>query len=367
MSIVFSHTTALEILRDPRYGASVAQARIPMPSPEDPPSDNELSRAVNRLGISPCKETRPHMACAHESGLRENRESVIHRQSCELPRGAYILIADGLGVASPEHLLIQMAPGATDVELMLLTCELCGLYAVCEDEEYGITQRPAPLTTKERILGYLNELGPHPHARRVRRAVAFVGENAGSPRESMLYLRFSLPRRLGGYAMQPLAMNLPIEMERLGSPVGDRTTRMPDLVLSLPEGDRPGICVEYAGSPHLQAGRPQLDDLRQNELMACGFEPYTIWSEQYNSMNYMDNLVDGTLRRKLGLARRRPGAEKLALERARRDLLLCELNSVDGRHWGISESSAEYESLLARVEVAKDAEWAKRNQTQGKA
>ena len=69
----------------------------------------------------------------------------------------------------------------------------------------------------------------------------------------------------------------------------------------------------------------------------------------------MDDLVDNVIRQKLGMARRRPGEKRLAIERAQRDLLLCELNAINGHTWGASQSGPEYLSCLARLAEVKAA------------
>lgn len=355
MTVAFSHTTALEILRDPALGPKIVEARAPMALDTAIPGTDAIGAALMSIGAYPSGENPVEVAHLSSSGAHGSEDKVVHRYSAELPAGSFLRVNDDVSVASPELLLVQMAFRATGLELTLLACELCGLYALNDGAEFGLAQRQRPLTSKQKILMYLDGISSRLCAHKVREAVDHACEMSGSPRESMLYLRFSLPRRLGGYGVPVLSMNESVELARLGDLFGARRQRKPDLVLSLPDGDRPGVCVEYAGAPHLGQGRPQLDDLRQNELMAAGFSPYTIWGDQYNSMNYMDDLVDNVIREKLGLARRRPGEKRLAIERAQRDLLLCELNAIDGRTWGTSRSSPEYLSLLARVAEAKAA------------
>ncbi len=355
MTIVFSHTTALEILRDPALGPRIAEARAPMALGSEVPDLDSIVEALSRVGVCLSGENPVEVAYLGSSGVRANEGRAAHRYATALPAGSVLRVAKGVGVSSPELLLVQMAAYATDLELTLLACELFGLYALSDASEYGLFQRREPLTSKDKVLAYLSRCPASKFTRKARLAVERACEMSGSPRESALYLRFSLPRRLGGYDLPVLGMNESVELARLGDLFRLRRQRRPDLVLSLPGAGRPGICVEYAGAPHLGQGRPQLDDLRANELMAAGFSPYTVWNEQYNSVNYMDDLVDGVIREGLGLPRRRPGEKRLAIERARRDLLLCELNAVDGHTWGASTSGPEYLSLLARLAEAKAA------------
>ena len=355
MTVAFSHTTALEILREPGLGPKIVEARIPMALDTTIPVMDAVGAALSGIGVCPSGEKPLEVAVQSSCGTHGIENRVVHRYSSQLPEGSFLKVSDTVGVASPELLLVQMATRATDLELTLLACELCGLYSLSDAAQFGLAQRSAPLTSKERILAYLDGISSRLCARKVRMAVNRACEMSGSPRESMLYLRFSLPRRLGGYDLPVLALNESVELQRLGDLFLSRRQRKPDLILSLPDGERPGVCVEYAGAPHLEQGRPQLDDLRQNELMAAGFSPYTIWNDQYNSMNYMDDLVDNVIRQKLGMARRRPGEKRLAIERAQRDLLLCELNAIDGHIWGTSQSGPEYLSCLARLSDVKAA------------
>lgn len=355
MTIAFSHTTALEILRDTALGPRIARERAPMELGDAAPDLDRIGEALSGIGVALSGENPAEVAYLGASGYHASEMRVAHRYVTAPPQGAFLRVTDDVCVASPELLLVQMAAYATELELVLLACELFGLYSLSDGSEFGLVQRKAPLTSKERVLAFLSAGVELLFTRKARAAVERACEMSGSPRESMLYLRLSLPRRLGGYGLPVLAMNESVELARLGDLFRSRRQRRPDLVLSLPDGDRPGICVEYAGAPHLGQGRPQLDDLRQNELMAAGFSPYTIWGEQYNSANYMDDLVDNVIRGRLGLPRRRPGEKRLAIERAQRDLLLCELNAIDGHTWGASRQGPEYQNLLARLADAKAA------------
>lgn len=128
--------------------------------------------------------------------------------------------------------------------------------------------------------------------------------------------------------------------------------RRPDILFSLPTESAPGLCLEYKGSVHLGGHRVVDDDIRANELLAIGMRQYSVWREQCESVAYMDALIDGAVRRDLGLTRNRPGLRRADLELARREALLAELDVIDGLSWGRSSEDPRVRHVHARVAEA---------------
>ena len=93
---------------------------------------------------------------------------------------------------------------------------------------------------------------------------------------------------------------------------------------------------------------------RANELLAFGLQPFAIWHAQYAGAAYLDRLVDGVLRGKLGLPAHRVTAARRALELARREALLAELDVIDGLSWGVSEKRLSVVKAREGVEEALD-------------
>lgn len=256
-------------------------------------------------------------------------------------------------IVSPELLLVQMSRIATPVELAMLVCELCGLYSVRPGAPLGMTQREHPLTSTERIHDFIRRLGAVPGVRKLRAALALSFDRSGSPMESKLAARVSWPRSKGGYNVPIISMNQGLEVARVSRNLSRSRVRKPDLLFSLPREEKPGICLDYHGDVHHGGTRPEQDAARMNELLAFGLRPYTLWREQYRGTAYLDGLIDGVVRRELGLPRPRAAKARDALELARREALLAELDAVDGMSWGTSGAGAEAKRALELVDEAK--------------
>ena len=249
-----------------------------------------------------------------------------------------------------------MARIATHLELVLLICELCGLYAIQPNSPTGMIQRYRPLTTIDRILKFAESLNRTPGTAALRGACQDSFSCSGSPQENKLSIRCAWKRSAGGYGLSIVSLKEELEVGWIVSTSGTSRIRKPDLLFRRPSKEVPAICLDYKGRVHLDQGRPGADDARQNELIAAGMRPYTILSEQYQDMDYMDALIDGTIRRDLGLKTRSVTPERALLERRRREALLAELNVIDGLSWGTSCNNPSVVFAKRRVESALQAE-----------
>lgn len=341
MEYVISHTSALEVMRLRRFTDLLArqtprpQQRQTLSAPSDPESWLESTPMIRQLARPVC------LLAPRERDSRRTAMYSIHVEKCPLPVGSILVIDESTGVVGPELLLLQMARIATEVELAFLVSELCGLYAIQPAAELGMIQRDAPLTTRAKVEAFLNEMGAAPGAKRLRRALALAFDRSGSPQETKVAARISWPRAKGGYGLPILSLNDDVELPRIERGFNEAQVRRPDLLLKLPSDDGFGVCLDYHGEVHETAGRHQVDDARANELVARGFKPYVVWADQSRSVRYMDGLIDGAVRRDLGLPRRRVGKARGRLELARREALLAELEGIDGLSWGVSDSRPE--------------------------
>ena len=68
----------------------------------------------------------------------------------------------------------------------------------------------------------------------------------------------------------------------------------------------------------------------------------------------MDGLMDRVIRSELGLPRHRPSARRAAVELARREALLAELNAIDGLRWGASASPPTVIRAREAIEEARE-------------
>lgn len=198
----------------------------------------------------------------------------------------------------------------------MLIDEICGLYAAHPSFPAGMLQRKAPLSTLDEIRDFADAMPRSAGTAKVRAACGLAVARSGSPMESRL--------------------------------------RKPDILFSLPSDGEFGYCLDYHGWIHDENGRAEADSLRANELLAFGLQPFSIWRSQYESTSYMDGLIDGIIRPRLGLGAHRPRLERRSLELARREALLSELDTIDGLSWGVSERAPRVIKAQEDVEEAKE-------------
>ena len=247
MTILLSHTAALAALRDPAMKRRLAshdrcEAAVP-------------DRAPTRLEAAAVLETIPGisapMNCLVETNANRRHSELFraHASSAALPDGSAVRVSDDVLCASPEQLLVQMAPALTALELAFLLGEMLGTYAISPEHPDGMFERSVPITSRELIVQHLDRLGPVPGSGKVRTALALACENAASPYETRLSMRLGLKPSLGGYHLNVLSMNQPLEVRRINALLG-AGIRKPDVYLG---STRPGS--PFSGTAESTRGR----------------------------------------------------------------------------------------------------------------
>lgn len=338
MDILISHFSALEVVRLQTLRRALEERhRCDALVPGRGPRDDELARLIAAAPSLSTLTTPVEVLVAGEAGRRRSRLVRTHVAPQLPPAGSAFLVAPGVCCVSPEHLVVQLAPRLTELELIVLLSELMGAYSVAPELEDGMYQRRAAVTTRELIEAHLDGLGTFTGVTRVRRALRRACVGSGSPRETKLALRLGLNPARGGYGLDVLSMNDPLEVVRIRDRM--RTgVRRPDILLRAPAGamrnGRPllGAAVEYDGKDHASEEAHARDAERHNELTAIGVVEYLVTKAQYRDLAYMDGLVD-LIRRDLGTpAKRRTHAEAARLRRLRLRLYQ-ELERIDGVRW----------------------------------
>lgn len=339
MDMVITHMSALELLRLPDAAVSLAPASDTPRIPTCIPSASELTVKREWLTAVGYAQRRLELLVSDPASRVRAKDIWTHTQQEALPASSFVHVGNGVWVVSPEHLCVQLAPALTRVELLVLLGELLGTYAL---HERGICSRPASLMTAESLSSHLDALGDFRGAREVRDALTHAPLNSASPMETKLFLRISLPYRLGGYALPVQALNERVEVERIGE-AGRLGERRPDIMLLPGNGataDCAFVAIEYDGEVHLTRARQAADQRRSNEILACGGREYRVNKELYDDLAYMDELI-GRVARDLG---RKPSRVTLAVGEKRRRLrgeLKRELDLIDGISWNGKERGRE--------------------------
>ena len=290
MDTLLSHTSALELLRSYALRRRLKRcARSGTEPPQLPPTREDVKSVTQRFP----ELTLPlHVTLSDKNRRGPKGMVTAHVTEMSLPHEATIVIAEGIRCVSPEHLVVQMAPSLSLLELVFLLGEMLGTYAISPEHEGGMFAREAPLTTKERILAHLDALGPARGTGIVRHALSLACEGSASPYETKLSMRLGLKPALGGYHLNVLAMNEPIKVAHLGSRLGEGV-RKPDVLLGAREASAPysGVSFDYNGRVHEIPGSLERDIRRQNELLAIGFKNYVLTKALYDDLDYMDDIV----------------------------------------------------------------------------
>lgn len=335
MSILLSHTTALETLR--RWDLRKCLVKGERCDATVPAAADDLDRALEAGSFLGSLARPLDLLVSDRRAAHAAPDVVAHLQSGPLPAGSAIALSDDILCSSPEQVVIQMAPRLTQTELAYLLSELMGTYAICPAMEDGMFQRDAPLTTPERVLEHLGRLGRRPGVRQVRAALERACVLSGSPRETKLAMRLAFKPALGGYHLNVLSMNEPLEVRRICDRMGEGV-RKPDILIASPSGEAV-TAMEYLGSKHDEHVRLVQDANRTNELKAIGISEYQVRKEQYADLDYMDGLVE-KIRRELGYPRIGMTRETAAERKRRRGELCRELDAIDGVTWNGRERAA---------------------------
>lgn len=326
MDILFSHTTALEVLRLPGMRRALASGSRGLRAvPECAPDRSDLDEARRRIPELAELREPLHLLVDRPGARTDNSFCACHVWSGRHPFGSVVELAPGLYCASPEQVAIQLAPKLSDLGLIALLSELCSYYAL-NDRRRELVQRRVPATDPERIAEHLRLIGPAYGSARVREALKHTPPGSGSPQETRIALMLSLPPRLGGHGLVLESMNKPIIVDSIGQD-GSRSLRKPDIMLASRDG-RAHVAIEYDGAAHLTTERQAVDAERTNELTAADIPEYHVNKVLSADFWYMEDLAK-KIRRDLGEKPRHVNAEK-RLEMCRtRQRLHGELLALD--------------------------------------
>lgn len=348
MDILLSHTTALEALR--LYGRGAPSASD---APSSLPTKAELVSLIDRTPML-ARLTKPlHLLSSGGRGRRRTKLAHGHLCGASLPKRSVMRLASGVLCVTPERLCVEMAPLLTQLELVVLMSELLGLYAIDPSAEDGMRQRDQPLMTPESLLAFLEDCPSARGTTETRNALALACVRSGSPRETKLSLRLALKPSRGGYGLNVLAMNEPLEVRRIENRMR-RGIRKPDILIAgpeLPGGVRMVVAVEYNGRHHDEPCRLAQDAARSNELKAIDVVEFIVRREHYRDLDYMDGLAH-LIREKLGMRAVSWTVREQALYRQRRRELYNELELIDGINWNGRERERR-----ARSVAALDSDW----------
>lgn len=131
------------------------------------------------------------------------KDRIIHLCELELPANA-VVSKNGIMVASPELMFLQLACRLDTHRLILLGLQLCS---------HSPGNASEAITTKQKIEDFLSKTPGHRGHRKALRAVRYIENGSASVMESITYMILTLPHALGGYGLDGAVFNHEIKLK----------------------------------------------------------------------------------------------------------------------------------------------------------
>lgn len=305
MPIYLTHKTALEIWRiwSSRHSLSLEQFHTGQNPAEFPSKTLSSAFAVKRpvTGESAAKELLAapfsppvrelferepiHLLGAKSCPSRQLGAAVIHKCYSEYPRFAFLKMAEGVYVASPELAYIQLADALPFGSLVALGDELCGCYPAkpCDSE----ARVRYPLSCASNLAAFCDAVGSVRGIDKARRAVRFVSERCASVMETEVCSTLALPYRHGGYGLQrDMCLNYRICLDGSHDHCGH-----PYVVADICWPEK-RVIVEYNGrASHLSPHRQTADSRKKEALTRAGWRVFTVTYPQFAGVTEFDEMA----------------------------------------------------------------------------
>lgn len=333
MKILLTDITALLLFRQPnawhpsRSRSSYATVSIP----EKPPTPKDIEDLNITLGCylnnEQSKRLCPHVLISDPRFSRLSKNFKVHVTKSKLPGNCVININSQIAVVSPELLLASFAQKSSFLELTYLISEMCSNF-IHQNTELGIKVIDFPITNLSKIRKFFTKNLHIRGAKKILKCCRFACQNAMSPMEIKLFMRMTLPVRMGGYGFKDISLNSTIDTELLSRLAKTTVVRKPDLLIRVNSvrNKYQYVALEYNGDFH--KNQVISDSLRANELVALGIRSFTVWSMQYKDIDYMDKLAQ-TLAKCVGTQQKDINRRVSPHKRAQRLRLFNELRFIE--------------------------------------
>lgn len=281
--------------------------------PAFPSLEQRLRKTVNLCWGRCAEEPLPVTVLVGRDEARRNGRIVrCRRWGVDLPHGALVRLDDPSRV-HPEHGVFAPSPAfhwvlrSKDLDLgrmLLLGCELCGVYAMAPE---GMVRDTVPLTSPDEIGRLLASLPADArHVGTARTAAPLLFGGCASPCEAAVALYASMPVRRGGFGLPRPRCNHPVALNaRARALLPGRGTIYLDL--AWPERH---VAVEYDSHLHDGFGSLLGDKDRQVAADAMGFLVEPLTPNVVESQERLDAFMERVAER-LGIALRPVAASTL--------------------------------------------------------
>lgn len=193
-------------------------------------------------------------------------------------------LSPGLYVCSPELTFLQMASTLPLLELIKLGFELCCTYRMRGDD---IDYHQDPLTDVSRLRKVVELHRGKTGAAKALKALEYVRDRAGSPREIALAMLIGLPYKYGGASFGMPTMNQPVDLSPEAKTLASKDKCICDLYFP-----RWSLDLEYEGYEfHSGSSKMEQDSLRRDALALMGVKVITVTNKQIIDLDKLNALI----------------------------------------------------------------------------
>lgn len=309
-----------------RYWRLPPQVRAlcpPLPRPEEDRQRYDLARnptAAVALGF-------PLYTLVRTRNERTCPASVRQRLFLgELPRESVLETEHGFLVTSPLLTAFIMSRHLTDLQLLLVLAEMCGLFTVCalpaaleaelsraiesgaipatfgwarcpsEDDAASNLWRRDALVLDGDLDRFCSDVCGMRYGKRFVAVSHLVPLGAASPFEVETYLLLGLPRSLGGEGFCGIELNVEVTLSASARAIVGKSRVYIDLLLSSPDGERQ-VAIECQGKgSHGRAGDGLRDADRMTALQAMGYDVFLLTHGQISDDDRFHAIVKAVCR-----------------------------------------------------------------------
>ena len=255
------------------------------------------------------------------------------------PTGSFVDLGNGIAMAGPEMLFVELARAMDPAIHLLLGMELCGCFSRDALNPRGgdVAYSIAPATSVKQLRAFAQEASWIRGSEKAFATIDRIVENAWSPMEAIIAALAVLPRTELGYDLWPITLNPRKELGERLARLSDKDARVPDIMFT---GTSVGL--NYDGEDHFRLGEiaraavaldrdpgnsqraKELDDAlveararivadkrRDRDLMAMGLTVFSVTKEDLEEPGGFDRVMGQVVE-----AIEREGARNLMWHRA---------------------------------------------------
>lgn len=290
---------------------------------------SSLRRMLEELWEDAAAENPLHVLARPKAGRHSTKRVRLHQLAAMLPRRAFLEIGSGIAVCSPELVFVQMAETLSVGELVALGYELCGCYPLDKDLPGALVR--AQLTTPNRLAAFIDRAKRIKGLRKARIAVQFVSAKSASVKETEMGALFLMPMRWGGLGLPPALANEPVVLSEEAARIARGNRVVCDLLWP-----QARVAAEYDGRAyHTERHQQARDSRRRDALIVDGYDVVTVTSSQIDSTSEFIEIADALSRKTRGRISVRPVSFS-----SRHAQLRYDLRTFHHRHFPPSSAEA---------------------------